>query len=109
MLKFESRIKYFLSGILKIITLIILAVGIIHAGTTGKLKGKITDASDGEPLIGANVIIEGTYMGAAANMDGEYVINNIPPGEYTVIYKRCRLPENNRSKSFNKNRPYHKC
>jgi hypothetical protein len=55
------------------------------AGTTGKIKGKITDKDTGEPIVGANVIIEGTYFGAAADLEGEFYINNIPPGTYTVI------------------------
>ena len=55
------------------------------AGTTGKIKGKIVDKDTGEPIVGANVIIEGTYFGAAADLDGYYYINNITPGIYTVI------------------------
>ena len=41
-------------------------------GTTGKVKGKITDQKSGEPLIGATVVVVGTSLGAAANVDGEY-------------------------------------
>lgn len=55
-----------------------------RAGTTGKIAGSITDASSREPLIGANVTINGTYLGATTNLDGFYTINNIPPGKYTV-------------------------
>ncbi|TFB10874.1 TonB-dependent receptor [Candidatus Marinimicrobia bacterium MT.SAG.3] len=54
------------------------------AGTTGKISGSIRDISNGEPLIGANIIIEGTYWGAAADEKGRFVILNIPPGIYTV-------------------------
>jgi outer membrane receptor protein involved in Fe transport len=57
----------------------------VFAGTTGKIKGKITETETGEPIIGANIIIEGTYFGAASDVDGEYYINNVPPGEYRVI------------------------
>ena len=56
----------------------------LFAGTTGKISGTITDASNGEPLIGANVIIVGTSLGAAAGVDGNFVILNIPPGDYDV-------------------------
>jgi len=56
------------------------------AGITGKIKGKIIDKDTGEPVVGANVIIDGTYFGAAADIEGEYYINNIPPGTYTVIF-----------------------
>lgn len=69
----------------KIVLLILFIVSIqLYAGVTGKLAGKIKDADSGEPLIGANIILEGTSFGAATNIDGEYVILNIPPGKYNV-------------------------
>lgn len=43
----------------------------VFAGTTGKLSGTIKDKQTGEPLIGANIIIEGTNFGAATNVNGE--------------------------------------
>ncbi len=58
----------------------------LFAGTTGKISGYITDQETGEPIVGANVIIEGTYLGASADLDGYYSISNIPPGEYRVIF-----------------------
>ncbi len=56
----------------------------MFAGTTGKIAGKVTDKNTGESLIGANVIITGTTMGAAADVDGNFSILNVPPGEYTL-------------------------
>ncbi|MBU1936959.1 TonB-dependent receptor, partial [bacterium] len=60
------------------------AIG-LHAGTTGKITGHVRDAADREPLIGANVLIEGTTLGASVDMDGYFFIINVPPGTYTVI------------------------
>jgi hypothetical protein len=57
----------------------------LFAQTTGKIKGRVTDASSGEAMPFANVYIEGTTMGAATNMDGEYVIMNVPVGTYTLV------------------------
>ena len=54
------------------------------AGTTGKISGSIQDISTGDPLIGANIIIAGTSLGAAADGKGRFVILNIPPGVYSV-------------------------
>ncbi len=51
---------------------------------TGKISGTIRDAKTNEPLIGANVIIEGTTLGAASNIDGYYVILNVQPGTYKL-------------------------
>lgn len=58
----------------------------LFAGITGKIAGKVTDAETGEALIGINVLIEGTSLGAATNIDGNYVINNVEPGTYTLIF-----------------------
>jgi len=54
------------------------------AGTTGKIAGTVRDAETGEPVIGANVVIDGTARGAAADVKGFYVILNVPPGTYTL-------------------------
>lgn len=59
---------------------------ILFGGTTGKLVGNLTDADSGEPLIGANIFLTGTTLGAASNENGNYVILNIPPGTYEVRY-----------------------
>ena len=50
---------------------------IIGQSGQGKLAGTISDAETGEPLIGANLIIMGTSMGAATDIDGKYFILNI--------------------------------
>ena len=56
----------------------------VWAGTTGKISGVVTDAGTNEPLPGANVVIVGTTMGAASDVDGSFFILNVPPGEYSV-------------------------
>jgi len=56
----------------------------LQAGTTGKITGKVLDTENNEPLPGVNIVIEGTSLGAATDMEGYYVILNIPPGNYTV-------------------------
>jgi len=62
----------------------ILCAGLSFAGQTGKIAGHLIDAQTREPLPGASIVIEGTRLGAAANLEGYYFINNIPPGTYTV-------------------------
>lgn len=55
------------------------------AQNTGKLSGRVIDASTGEPLPGANVFLEGTTLGTSTVVDGQYTIFEIPPGTYTVV------------------------
>jgi outer membrane receptor protein involved in Fe transport len=59
-----------------------LVPGLMFA--SGKIKGKVVDAGSGEPLVGANVVVVGTSMGAASNVSGEYTVLNIPAGTYTL-------------------------
>ena len=47
------------------------------------VSGYVRDRSTGEPLIGSNIFIEGTSIGAAADKNGFYEINNIKEGRYT--------------------------
>jgi len=53
---------------------------------TGKISGTVTDSQTGDRLIGANVTVQGTSMGAAADLDGHYVILNISPGTYILKF-----------------------
>ncbi len=74
-----------MSRILQFIFLLVLCTPIFIFAQTGKIVGKVTDAQSGEVLIGANIIVQGTNLGAATNINGEYLILNVPPGSYTVI------------------------
>ena len=72
----------------KIHTLIILAVITANVfAQNGKLKGKVTDASTGEPIPFANVSLEengSVITGGMTDFDGNYTISPIPAGKYTV-------------------------
>ncbi|PJC57817.1 MAG: TonB-dependent receptor, partial [Ignavibacteria bacterium CG_4_9_14_0_2_um_filter_37_13] len=66
---------------------------LLYAGQTGKIVGKVTDKKSGAPIVGANILIQGTNSGAAADIEGFYSISNVPPGMYilsvtSVGYKR---------------------
>lgn len=52
--------------------------------TSGTITGKIIEASTGEPVISANVILEGTMLGAATDLDGNYNISKIQAGVYNL-------------------------
>ncbi|HEY6626433.1 MAG TPA: TonB-dependent receptor [Ignavibacteriaceae bacterium] len=66
------------------LTLIFLSHQFTFAGTTGRLAGRVTDTATGEPLPFVNVVIMGTTLGAATDIDGYYSIINIPPGNYVL-------------------------
>ena len=83
------------SSRLVVLILMLLAVQ-LYSGTTGKIMGRVVDASTNEPLIGANVLVEKTAMGAATDLEGRFLILNVPPGAYTlrasmIGYKSVRM------------------
>ena len=53
------------------------------AATTGKVAGRVID-NTGEPLPGANVVVEGTTRGATTDAEGFYVILLVEPGSWQV-------------------------
>ena len=56
------------------------------AQSTGTIAGKLTDTDfNNEPLAFANVIIKGTTTGTTSDIDGLYIIENLDPGQYTIV------------------------
>ena len=76
------KIKFY--RVLSIYLLFLLFASSLFASTTGKLVGYVKEANTGNPLVGVNVIIEGTSLGASTDIDGRYSMINIPPGYYTL-------------------------
>ena len=50
----------------------------------GAIKGSITDASSGEPLAGASVVLANINRGTAANSLGKFALQNLENGEYEL-------------------------
>ena len=71
---------------ISILICLVLTIQFTFAGTTGKLSGKVTSKETGEPLIGANVMVDGTPLGAATDLDGNYFILQVPPETYSVRF-----------------------
>ncbi len=69
-------------GLLTILA--ILAVPYLLVAQTGTIAGRVTDVDTGDPLVGANVVLEGTPLGAAADAGGYFSIGNVSAGTYTV-------------------------
>ncbi len=68
----------------RILPLLFFLQVLVLGGVTGKLVGTIKDKTTGEPLLGASVVLEGTTLGAVTDVDGRFVVINIPPGVYNI-------------------------
>jgi len=65
--------------------LFILLIGVFAFGAEyGRINGRVVDAETGEPLVGADVVIEGTDLGAATDANGDFVVLYVPAGTYRV-------------------------
>ena len=69
-------------SILALVTLLLPVAA--WAQNTGKIAGQVTDATTGESLPGATVVIEGSTLGSATDLDGNYFIIGVPVGTYSV-------------------------
>ena len=72
---------------IRLIIIPILLINISFGGTTGKLSGIVKEANSNSVLIGCNIIVDGTDLGTASDINGEYFLLNIPPGIYNVKFQ----------------------
>ncbi|MEC7849011.1 MAG: TonB-dependent receptor [Candidatus Neomarinimicrobiota bacterium] len=64
----------------KILTVIFFTLPLMLWAQSITVTGTVKDAGTGEVLAGANVVVEGTSMGAATDASGSFTINNVPTG-----------------------------
>ena len=53
-------------------------------GSNGKVTGTVSQKTNGEPALGVNIILVDSYLGAATDQNGRFMILNVPPGTYTL-------------------------
>jgi TonB-dependent starch-binding outer membrane protein SusC len=71
---------------LLIVAFVVLLAPIAALAQTGSLSGRVTDSSTGEPLTGTAVLITELQRGASVDLDGNYRVENLPVGTYTVRF-----------------------
>lgn len=67
-----------------IVTFIILLLGNDLHAQSGIISGRVYNSINNEPIMFANVALEGTTLGATTDLDGNYRIENLQPGLYNV-------------------------
>ena len=77
--------KYQFSILLSVFLCVFLAAEHVYA--QGTLRGVVTDQQDGQPLVGANILLtaeDGRTRGAGTDLDGVYEIRNLAAGLYSA-------------------------
>jgi TonB-dependent receptor len=83
----------------RVLVTFVFAFGVMSSfAQMGSISGTITDAKTGEAIIGANIIISGTSVGAASDINGQYQIENLKPGTYSlsisfITFKTHQIPD----------------
>lgn len=65
--------------------LCLMALTLGAAAQQREVSGRVTSAEDSEPLMGASVMVKGTRIGVTTDMDGKFVINNVPASATTLV------------------------
>jgi hypothetical protein len=85
---FNSHIRNSRFGPLWVVALVaLLGLSFAEIGfgqTGGTIRGSVIEEGTAGILPGANIVLEGTTLGAAADPDGNYTITNVPPGSYKI-------------------------
>jgi TonB-dependent receptor len=71
----------------RILSILIITISLfinqVYAAVAN-VEGFVKDKETGDVLLGANVVLLNTSMGAATDNHGKYIIQNVPPGTYTL-------------------------
>ena len=68
-----------------IIAFLVAFPGMMYGQGTGALAGRVVEAGSGRPVAGASVFLAFTTFGAATDAEGDFYIESVPPGAYTLV------------------------
>lgn len=92
--KLNQRLKAFTMVVVALFAGALAAI----AQNNQQVSGRVLDASNKEPLVGASILVEGTTIGTTTNNDGTFKLNNIPAKSVLLVsftgYATERVPVN---------------
>ena len=68
----------------RFLSLLIVAIFLTQFISAQTIKGKVLDAATGEPLVGGTVKIDGVNLTTFVKLDGTFILNKIPAGNYAI-------------------------
>lgn len=67
-----------------LLTCLLLGVGLM-AAQTKTASGTVKSGEDGQPIVGASIAVKGTTIGTITDVDGKFLISNIPGNANTLL------------------------
>lgn len=85
----QTKTRLF-TWLIPFVILLLLALTALpsHASSSispGTIRGAVLDGSTRNPVANANVVVVGTEFGSSTNLDGRFIIHQLPPGTYNVV------------------------
>ena len=59
-----------------------IGIGLVPAQTS-RVTGLVTSEEDGQPVVGASILVNGTTLGTITDIDGKFTITNVPSSAKT--------------------------
>ena len=59
-----------------------IGIGLVTAQTS-RVTGLVTSEEDGQPVVGASILVNGTTLGTITDIDGKFTITNVPSSAKT--------------------------
>lgn len=66
-----------------LLTSLFICIGLVNA-QIAKVTGNVTSSEDGLPIVGASVLVKGTTMGTVTDIDGNFILTNVPSSAKTL-------------------------
>ena len=65
-----------------LMTFLFIGIGLVTAQTS-RVTGLVTSEEDGQPVVGASILVNGTTLGTITDIDGKFTIANVPSSAKT--------------------------
>ena len=65
-----------------LMTFLFICIGLVTAQTS-RVTGLVTSEEDGQPVVGASILVNGTTLGTITDIDGKFTIANVPSSAKT--------------------------
>lgn len=66
-----------------LMTFLFIGIGLVTAQTS-RVTGLVTSEEDGQPVVGASILVNGTTLGTITDIDGKFTITNVPSSAKTL-------------------------
>lgn len=75
-----------------LVACLFMSVGLVTAQTS-TVSGIVVSEEDGEPVIGASILVVGTTLGSVTDIDGKFSISGVPHSakNYVSLLLECKL------------------